>query len=163
MIRFFHSTLRYTRCTVLPLKSWKYKFRGPLSDCHYTVWNHSLKVNDNKMSLSYITHTLPAQESGIIGTKKDDKPQRYSWILKHKNVIQTHVLCYLNSFLIRMLLHSFPFILLCRFLYKNTRCRNEWINVSCKNGPLLAFPIYSPTFISFQTFLFISVSFLFFF
>lgn len=52
-------------------------------------------------------------------------------------------------------------ILLCLSLsvYTNKRCCNEWINVSCKNGTLLVFPIYSPTFSSFQPLL-LSFSFL---
>ena len=58
------------------------------------------------------------------------------------------------------LLHSLPsYSPVSLSVYTNKRCCNEWINVSCKNGTLLVFPIYSPTFSSFQPLL-LSFSFL---
>lgn len=56
------------------------------------------------------------------------------------------------------MLTLFPFYSLFLSVYTNTRCWNEWINISCKNGTLLVFPICSPTLSSFQTFLFSFVS-----
>lgn len=52
------------------------------------------------------------------------------------------------------------FLLLCT---QNTRCCNEWINVSCKNATLLVFPIYSPNIQFFSNIPFFLLSFFLFF
>lgn len=87
--------------------------------------------------------------------------QRYSRVLEK---IYLRSIFVLFKFLLTCLLsncYTLSLSFSCVFLsvYTNTRCCNEWINVSCKNGTLLVFPIYSPTFSSFQTFLFLSFSF----